>query len=289
MVTSKNKNDLFTAGDFARICGVNKQTLIYYDKTQVFSPCFKDENGCRFYSLEQFDVFNVILALRDIMSLNELKIYTQKRESEYFLNLFERTIDNLSFQISHLTNVKKMMEKKVNIVKAARNIDTTIIYTEYCSREYLKFSPKINHFEDNHENLAALAYIMQYRLEHNLSLGRAIGGIVTSDSFLQCRNDGYIYYYSELPDTAPIKDSFIKPEGNYLICYHEGHYSTTCLSYHKLLDYANKNRYTVGQYIYEESLVDEVVETDAENYIVKISVPFKHDPDGADKGWEIRS
>ena len=44
------KKDLFTTGEFAGICNVNKQTLFYYDREGIFCPEVIAENGYRYYN-----------------------------------------------------------------------------------------------------------------------------------------------------------------------------------------------------------------------------------------------
>lgn len=43
--TEKN---YFTPGELAKLTGISKQILLYYDKNNIFSPSFVDDNG---YSL----------------------------------------------------------------------------------------------------------------------------------------------------------------------------------------------------------------------------------------------
>ena len=43
----------FTPGELAKLFGISKQLLLYYDKNDIFSPEFVDENGYRFYVLSQ--------------------------------------------------------------------------------------------------------------------------------------------------------------------------------------------------------------------------------------------
>ncbi|EGT4207022.1 MerR family DNA-binding transcriptional regulator, partial [Clostridioides difficile] len=45
----------FTTGEFAKLCGISKQTLIFYDKIGIFSPEYKDKNNYRYYSVYQYD------------------------------------------------------------------------------------------------------------------------------------------------------------------------------------------------------------------------------------------
>ena len=47
------KNDYFTTGEFAKICSVSKQTLIYYDRVGIFSPDITGSNGYRYYSIRR--------------------------------------------------------------------------------------------------------------------------------------------------------------------------------------------------------------------------------------------
>ena len=44
----------FHTGEFARITGVNKRTLHYYDSEGIFSPDSIEPNGYRAYSSRQF-------------------------------------------------------------------------------------------------------------------------------------------------------------------------------------------------------------------------------------------
>ncbi|WP_418657894.1 MerR family DNA-binding transcriptional regulator, partial [Clostridioides difficile] len=38
-------------GEFAKLCGISKQTLIFYDKIGIFPPEYKDKNNYRYYSV----------------------------------------------------------------------------------------------------------------------------------------------------------------------------------------------------------------------------------------------
>ena len=48
--------NLLNPNEFSSISGVSKQTLLFYEKKNVFKPIFKNEKGFRFYSLEQLDI-----------------------------------------------------------------------------------------------------------------------------------------------------------------------------------------------------------------------------------------
>lgn len=72
-----------TTGEFARLCGVSKHTLFHYDELGVFSPAVKAENGYRYYSMAQIDVFFVISTLKELdIPLREIKAYLDRRSPE---------------------------------------------------------------------------------------------------------------------------------------------------------------------------------------------------------------
>ena len=60
------KERYITTGEFARLLGVSKHTLFYYDKIGLFSPEVKGENDYRYYSFSQVEVFEIITTLRDL-------------------------------------------------------------------------------------------------------------------------------------------------------------------------------------------------------------------------------
>ena len=56
----------FHVGEFARMTGVNKRTLHYYDSEGIFSPDSVEPNGYRAYSSRQFYPFYMIRMFRDM-------------------------------------------------------------------------------------------------------------------------------------------------------------------------------------------------------------------------------
>lgn len=69
------KNEM-TTGEFAKLCGLSKRTLFYYDKIELLKPAFVDERGFRYYNLYQADRVSTIKLFQEIgMSLKEIQAY----------------------------------------------------------------------------------------------------------------------------------------------------------------------------------------------------------------------
>lgn len=65
-----------TAGQFAKICGVEKHVLFHYDEIGLFQPVMVNENGYRYYSYHQYDTFSVITKLKKMgMPLKDIKVF----------------------------------------------------------------------------------------------------------------------------------------------------------------------------------------------------------------------
>jgi DNA-binding transcriptional MerR regulator len=65
---------MFTIGQFARLAQVSLKLLRYYDKIGLLEPVYVNpETGYRYYSVEQLDQLNLILALQHLgLSLKEI-------------------------------------------------------------------------------------------------------------------------------------------------------------------------------------------------------------------------
>ena len=121
------KNYLYSSGEFAKLTGVNKRTLHYYNEIGLFRPEIIGENGYHYYTCFQFTELELILTLRKIgLSIDEIKDYSSRPSDESFTEMMtkkKKLIDTGFFRT-------KSREIKNRNVFAARN-DRTL----YAARE----------------------------------------------------------------------------------------------------------------------------------------------------------
>jgi len=72
--------DFLTAGQMAKIHGLNKQTLQYYDSISLFSPVLRSPFGYRLYSPLQSTQLQAILFFRNL----NIPISTIKKYMNFF-------------------------------------------------------------------------------------------------------------------------------------------------------------------------------------------------------------
>lgn len=104
----KEKNTLFTIGQFAALHEINKKTLMWYDEIGLLKPACIKENGYRYYSYQQSTVLETILMLRELnVSLDKIKHFMKSRTIDTFDTLLQEKIAELNQTISHLNLFKK--------------------------------------------------------------------------------------------------------------------------------------------------------------------------------------
>ena len=102
-----------SVGEFAKICGISRQTLIYYDKIHLFSPDVVEDNGYRYYNISQLDIIVTIQSLQSIgLSLDEIKAYLQNRTGSLTYQLFTKKICEMEEGTAQLMRKIDMLRTK---------------------------------------------------------------------------------------------------------------------------------------------------------------------------------
>lgn len=126
-----------TSGQFAKVMGISKDTLFHYDRLGILSPEFKAENGYRYYSINQMDVFKVISILKELeMPLKEIKEYLNKRSPQELIVLLGKEEAMLNSKIKQLQKMKSIISEKKRITQAATEIISTDIIIEEKRRSF---------------------------------------------------------------------------------------------------------------------------------------------------------
>lgn len=71
----------FSTGEFAKLLEINKDTLLYYDKIDLFKPAGTHPNGYRYYTFEQFELDG------DVYEEYLLHSIATKEEEEYITKI----------------------------------------------------------------------------------------------------------------------------------------------------------------------------------------------------------
>ena len=109
----KNKKFLYSTGQFARLNGINKRTLHYYDEIGLFSPEYREENGYRYYTCFQTVQLELILTLRKVgMSIEEILRYQKSPSGASLAELILEKKELIDRSIGELLKAKDFLEQK---------------------------------------------------------------------------------------------------------------------------------------------------------------------------------
>lgn len=135
-----------TMGELSKLYNISTQTLRFYDKVDLFKPIYVDENnGYRYYGIEQFALLDVIIFLREMnLTIDEIKWYIKRRNLDSFIGILERKREALEDEIRRLQLRKNSIDEKIRLINNYKYIDEQgeVILKEYGYRKEIQIPVK---------------------------------------------------------------------------------------------------------------------------------------------------
>lgn len=114
----------YSTGQFAKLCGVKKQTLFHYDDIGLLSPIQIADNGYRQYSYRQYETFLLITCLKEAgMSLKQIKAFLALEDDKTRSARIAEVMRVLNGRIEHLVNVKRVLESTFGAMDPGASAD----------------------------------------------------------------------------------------------------------------------------------------------------------------------
>ena len=268
-----NNKEYFSTGEFAKLANVSKQTLIYYDKSDIFSPVYKDENNFRYYSLSQFETLDTLISLREIgVPLEEIKAYLRNKDIESLAELFKKKNELIKKQINKLKNISNKIENKsLKLEKAIKQQLIIEPYFKSCDLTYILIS-RVDSDDYKKIMLKIIEFINHYKEKEVFDNGNSIGGIIKKENILsgKCNNISAVYIMVNSKIIAD--DVSVKSKGIYAYINHRGGYDTTHISYKKLIDFIENSGYEIVGDAYENELIGYLSARSQEEYLIELSI-----------------
>lgn len=266
-------------GDFARLCGTNKRTLIHYDEIGLFKPAYTDDRGYRYYSESQFDVFFTINCLSKLgMPLKEIGAFLNHRNPQALKKLLLEQREEVLKEEERIRKTRQVIETKLALVSLQEKLEsnqagssTEHIFQEYTPEEYMILSDPLN-TNDHEAIIHTLCSHIGYCNKNNLNAGHPYGAMLDVSELRQGHLDTYAYFFTKVIDRPEDFPFHIKPAGTYAVAYLNGDYYDSEETYRKLFQWIDENGFRTGQYSYKEAIIDELAADSSEEYLTKISV-----------------
>lgn len=268
-------NKFFTAGEFAKLCHVKKDTIFYYDKIGLLRPDFIKENGYRYYSPRKFFMFEIISALKEVGTpLKEIKEYTKNRNPELLVHLLKEKQLLLKEELVRIENANRLIENTIDITNSAKDIKINTIYVEQVEEEYYIVQKAKGDNLGEKGYVSSYGKLINYCNENHLGENVAIGEIVLEESIEKgvfCED----YYTVKTKEKIQSNKIFIKPKGLYGIIYIKGSYDDLGRSYKYLYDNLKKMGYSKFGNLYQEDILNYLSMPNDDEYLMKVSINIK--------------
>lgn len=255
-----------TAAQFAKLHGVNKRTLHYYDSIGLFSPRERGENGYRYYSEEQSIEFEYIRMLKELnMSIEEIRRYLLRPNETEFVALVERKVDEIDRTVAQLKRTRALLLAKREQVRSCAAAERGEIQVVAC--EPARFLTAPVRFQG--ERLSGI--FAQVKERWGIEQCRAgIGSYLSLDRIREGRFEEYEGVFTPALGREDA-EVLVRPGGDYLCGYLRGSWDKLPSIYQRMLEYAEAYRLELEGYAYEWGM-NEFAISEEEEYVTQILI-----------------
>lgn len=274
------------SGEFAKLCGTTKNTLIHYDQMGLLHPSLVGDNGYRYYTYSDVTRFVAIKTFSEAgFTLKQVKTILDNSEPASLALAAKENGTVLSKRISELERAAALLHEIATQAEAVAD-DASVNIKDEPERMLLvmKTSKAVRQGDDlsllwNESNhaLEALSLIGP-RAElapYGFTSWRANGDLVYESAYFLLPSD------IKIPKTATryietVEDLSLvpKPSGRYLELGYFGSWENITKAYEQLILYASKNDLCIFEPYYEISMLRLLDDAEGKRYRAIVSVRF---------------
>lgn len=271
-----NSNNLLSISEFSKLCGLPRQTLIYYDRIGLFSPICVKENKYRMYAHNQIERISSIIILSDLgIPLKKIKEITSDVSPQKVTEILHYQLNVITEKIEKLDLLKGMLNVRIDQIAEGESRKPQLPC--FCVTDLPKPLPffvgrQINCLHDDVTDEIILDFFKTVEKE-NLPVIFAMGYLkdwsdAASGNHALIRRMGFRL-------EKAIGANHLMPAGKYAVGYFKGEYGKTAAAYQSLKNYIAENRLNAYGTVYEEYLIDELAEKSPADFVFKLSVRIK--------------
>lgn len=246
-----------TTSELAKLFNLNRQTLHFYDKKNVFKPAYiNPENGYRMYSHNQIAQLAFIMYLKTIgFSLDKIKELIGNSNIDFTMEQLQLHSQSLKQQYEQILKIDAVIQRKMTFVKQ-------IIETKDLTSFQILQQPKLGYVKIGHEKVLYENEIFYYfptivfYNHQEEAYDKLFGAYVDFDSSNTDYND---------------KISYTKAQ-QYLCGYHHGPYETILDTITAMCK--SKQTLRLSQDFICINIIDQFLENDPKKFITEIRIPI---------------
>lgn len=277
----KFRDASFRIGEFAKLCGVTKDTLFYYEKLGLLKPDRIDINGYRYYAPNQFFYMEMIKALKESGApLNDICEYKDNYNISQYLKIVKMQRDYLNAEIERLQGLYTTLNDSIQLTSTALNEPRDMPRIVHCEEKHLVAWDIPANIDASADPVAVeattIATLLKYCQKSGIKPLQPVGSIVSKEFLLSGQVTAYkcCFCVNEACDDDHI---IVRPKGTYLTLLHKDLYTGQGAAYEILFDYIRKHNLRICGDCYESELIGYLGEGKPENFIVQYEIQIEDD------------
>lgn len=263
--------NMFSAGELAKLQNISKQTLLYYDKIGLFKPTYTNpENGYRYYGAEQLDCLDTILIMKKIgFSLDSIQNQMVHYNTKNSIASFQQQLLVIENQIHELTLIQSRLKHRCEqVVQACSQKDGTPL-VETVEPQFLLCYDVESPYTTKEISIATKKCYAQ-ALTSNLPIFFQCGVSVPLERIQKGQYIKASMAFLSIENVPSVSNVRCIPKGLTASIYHFGSYETIGKSYIELLEYCTNNRLKIISDSYEFCINDYITSKYEDEFITKI-------------------
>ncbi|MGX6977668.1 MerR family transcriptional regulator [Vagococcus elongatus] len=278
-----DKQKSYTIGELSDICGISTQTLRFYDQKGLLAPSGRDtENNYRLYSNDKALEALVIRGMRQLgMELTELRkvkrnrdLQEVKQKLEEKIHCLQQDIADVQRQLDFTRNTFEILESSIDEVE---NYGDRNIFFNYLKPETvisIRYQSSVSASKIFWRRYAELIQLVE---KLNLTIQGPFSAVFHDNYENQFIND-----IGDLEVFFPVKNTNISSPNIKIVApalvistIHYGNYTDLLEVYDALVNFAEKEGYSICGPSLEEYLIDFSLGLNEEHWVTKVSLPVK--------------
>jgi DNA-binding transcriptional MerR regulator len=264
---------LLTTGEFAKLCGTQKGTLLFYDKEGLLKPRHVSENGYRKYYIEQYFEYDLLSMLKEIgSSLKEIKMYLRHMDGDDFLSFLETK------QISARKELNKMKQRTIMLgdmtecLREALSFDYDVLIVKSQKEERLEVTPTGATPSESQWELVQRFVEYSNDYERQEQKPRYPFGLILDLADVLQGNHFERYSFYRARRTTPRSRLHVKPEGQYALLAHKGTDETHRQALAGMMEKISSASMTMKSDVYVYDMMRYALQETGDRYALKYCV-----------------
>jgi DNA-binding transcriptional MerR regulator len=268
----KKNEQLLKISDFAKLCGVTKDTLFHYEDIGILKPEIIRNNGYRYYNIQQFFTFEIISILKEAGTpLKEIKWYIEHLDVDHYIALLSDKLKVLKDERTKLDRMINILQNTINTTDKAVQEYSSEPRIEEQDEQYL-LAVNLSRDENEKDRIAKIFEQYKYCLGQGISQTLPAGFIIEKSNLEKNIFDNPDFYFCEI---SSLNDDLLlhtKPKGRYAVINHRGSYDNIVSSAEKLVEFIRVNGLAITGDAYVFELLGFLAVGDENKYLVKIAI-----------------